>query len=59
MVGNFYSAPNVTVALPIALPGESLDSGSVTQMAEARPSGKEPLLIYKIEDSHRPPLEAK
>jgi hypothetical protein len=47
------------MALAIALPGESLNAGSVTQMAEARPSAKEPLLSYKIEDSRRPPLEAK
>jgi hypothetical protein len=47
-VGNFYSAPNVTMALAIALLGESLTSGSVTQMAEARPSGEEPLLILQI-----------
>jgi hypothetical protein len=43
----------------MAVPGESLNSGSVTQMAVARLSAKEPVLIYKIEDSHRPPLEAK
>jgi hypothetical protein len=36
------------MALSIALLGESLTSGSVTQMAEARPPGEEPLFGLQI-----------